>query len=403
MNISAIISEYNPIHNGHIYHINNTIKKAKSDGIICVMSGNFVQRGEPSIIDKWNRAKMALLNGIDLVLELPAIYAVSSAEFFAFGAVSLLNNLNVVSNLSFGSEDGDIKSLYRLAKFLSDETDDYKTLLKSYINLGLPYYVARNKAVYELLGENVDDLLKSSNNILGIEYCKSIIKLNSSITPITVKRVGDKYNDEDITSTLPSATALRKHLMENSNLHVLSKFMPDSAYKSLLQLSTNNYDFAYKEKMFKYLKYKCLSSINNIENIPDANEGLHNKIFNSIISSNSLDELIIKTKSKRYSYTRISRIMCQYFIGFENYNTATLRNNTCPYARVLGFNDKGREILKLLKDNSSIPVYSKLPQKQLLDDCLKLDIQASNAYSMINKNVKPMWDYLISPMYLKTK
>ena len=162
MNISAIISEYNPIHNGHIYHINNTIKKAKSDGIICVMSGNFVQRGEPSIIDKWNRAKMALLNGIDLVLELPAIYAVSSAEFFAFGAVSLLNNLNVVSNLSFGSEDGNIKSLYRLAKFLTDETDDYKALLKSYINLGLPYYVARNKAVHELLGENVDDLLTVS-------------------------------------------------------------------------------------------------------------------------------------------------------------------------------------------------------------------------------------------------
>ncbi len=365
------------------------------------MSGNFVQRGEPSIIDKWERAKISLLNGIDLVLELPTIYAVSSAEFFAFGAVSLLDSLNVVNNLSFGSEDGNLEILYRLAEVLTNETDNFKVILKSYMNLGLPYHIARNKALCELLDDNVDDLLKESNNILGIEYCKSIIYLNSSIKPVTIKRNGDNYNEQNIKSKFPSATAIRKRLMENTDLDGLKEFMPETAYTTLLKMANNNYDFAFKEKTFQYLKYKSLSSKNNIQNIPDASEGLNNKIYSSIISSDNLNELIHKIKSKRYSYTRISRILCQYFIGFEDYNTDVLRRRPCPYGRILGFNDKGREMLKLIKNNSSIPIYSKLPKKGLLDDCLKLDIQATNAYSMINKSVKPMSDYLISPAYFK--
>lgn len=401
MKISAIIAEYNPIHNGHIYHINTTKEKLNSDGLICVMSGNFMQRGEPSIIDKWQRAKMALLNGIDLVLELPTIYAVSSAEFFAFGAVSLLNNLNVVHNLSFGSEYGSLDSFKHLAKILTAETDDYKIILKNYIKLGLPYYTARNNALSELLNENMDKLLKSSNNILAIEYCKSIIKLKSSIKPITVKRIGDNYNEENIKSNFPSATSIRKLIMNNADLRQLEGFMPPSAYSELLEMAKNNYDFASKEKIFQYIKYKSLASQNNIGNIPDASEGLHNKIYNSIISSDNINQLILKIKSKRYSYTRINRILCQYFIGFENYNTGVLRSNPCPYARILGFNDTGREILRFIKSSSDIPIYSKLPKKELLDDCLKLDIQSSNAYSLLNKSVKPMSDYLISPIYLK--
>lgn len=400
MKISAIIAEYNPMHNGHIYHIDETKKSSNSDGTICVMSGNFVQRGEPSIIDKWERTKIALLNGIDLVLELPSIYAVSSAEFFAFGAVSLLNSLNIVNNLSFGSETGNIKDLYTLAEILTKEPDEYKIKLKTYINLGLPYYAARNKALSQLLPKNIDNLLTNSNNILGIEYCKSLIKLHSSINPITVRRIGDDYNNENIISNFPSATAIRKSLMYNTDLSSLASFMPNSTYEELLKLHNANYNFVFKENLFQYLKYKCLSSENHIDNIPDASEGLHNKIYDCIISSNNINELILKVKSKRYSYTRISRILCQYFIGFENYNTALLRKKPCPYARILGFNDRGREMLKLIKSNSNIPIYSKLPKKELLDDCLKLDIQATNAYSIINKNVRPMWDYLTSPIYL---
>lgn len=399
--ITAIIAEYNPIHNGHVYHINSTREQLKSDGIICVMSGNFMQRGEPSIIDKWSRTKMALLSGVDLIIELPTIYAISSAEFFAFGAVSLLNKLNVVHSLSFGSEDGNLNSLEHLARILTEEPDDYKFNLKAYINLGLPYFSARNKALSELLNEDVNELLAQSNNILGIEYCKSIIKLNSSIKPITIKRTGDNYNEQDIKSQFPSSTAIRKIIMDNTNLDKLNGIMPVSAYSELLQMANNNYDFAFKEKMFQYLKYKSFSSPNNIQNIPDASEGLHNKIYNSILSSDNINELIFKIKSKRYSYTRISRILCQYFIGFENYNTDLLRRTQCPYARILGFNDKGREILKLIKKNTDIPIYSKLPKIELLNDWLKLDVQASKTYSIINKSVKPMSDYLISPLYLR--
>jgi len=401
MRISAIIAEYNPIHNGHVYHINTTREQLNSDGIISVMSGNFMQRGEPSIIDKWTRTKMALLNGIDLIIELPTIYAVSSAEFFAFGAVSLLNKLNVVHNLSFGSEDGNIDALQRLAKILTEETDDYKSILKVYMNQGLPYFSARNKALSELLNEDVNELLKPSNNILGIEYCKSILKLNSSIVPITIKRTGDNYNEQNIKSKFPSSTAIRNILIDNSNLDKLSGIMPKSAHSELLQMINNNYDFAFKEKMFQYIKYKSLSSPNNIQNIPDASEGLDNKIYSSILLADNINQLIFKIKSKRYSHTRISRILCQYFIGFENYNTRLLRSLPCPYARILGFNDTGRKMLKLIKNNSDIPIFSKLPKEELQSDCLKLDIQASKTYSIINKSVKPMADYLTSPIYFK--
>jgi predicted nucleotidyltransferase len=404
MKISAIIAEYNPIHNGHIYHINETKKALNSDGIICVMSGNFVQRGEPSIIDKWIRTETALHNGIDLVLELPTVYAVSSAEFFGFGAVSLLNSLNVVSNLSFGSELGDLKSIYNIANILTKETTDYKKSLKSYIDLGLPYYTARSYALGEILDENhcgnISEILSNSNNILAIEYCKSLIKIDSSIEPFTIKRNGDNYNDLQIKSKLPSATAIRKHIKDKGSLS-LKDFMPPYATDKLSYLIKNGYDFTFKEAIFRYIKYKCLTLENNIEKIPDASEGLNNKIYNSILSSNCFEELMDKAKSKRYSYTRISRILCQYFIGFENYNTNLLRSVPCPYARVLGFNETGRRILRLIKNNSDIPFYTKLPCINAANECLKLDIQATNAYSILNKNIKPMSDYTTSPIFTK--
>lgn len=182
MNISGVIVEYNPFHNGHLYHINKTKEFTNCDGIVAVMSGNFVQRGVPSIIDKWNRTKMALLNGVDLVLELPVLYSLSSAEFFALGAVSLLNNIGVVSNLCFGSEVGDINNILEIAKVLYEESNEYKTLLKSHLNNGLSFPTARTEALREYLVYNektcfhFNNFLTSSNNILAIEYCKNLLK-----------------------------------------------------------------------------------------------------------------------------------------------------------------------------------------------------------------------------------
>lgn len=408
LKISAIIAEYNPMHNGHILHINKTKELTNCDGLIGVISGNFVQRGQPALIDKWTRAKLAILNGIDLVIELPSIYSISSAEFFSYGAISLLNSINVVDSLCFGSECGSLDSIYYIANTLQNPSYEYLDLLRKYISSGLPYFTARSRALLEIshndidinLTNSIESILSNSNNILGIEYCKSLIKLNSSIKAFTVKREGDPYNSKHISSEFPSATAIRRLIENKSPLNFAKYLLPNSVYEEFLILYENNYDFTFPKDMFKFLKYKCLTNRNNIDKIPDANEGLHNKIYKSIISSKDLEELMFSIKSKRYSYTRLSRIICQYFIGFENYETQILRKNSCPYARILAFNKKGIEILKSMKKNSHIPVYSRLPKPRDMNSCLELDILSTKAYSIINKSVNPLSDYLNSPIIL---
>ncbi|MDD3225308.1 MAG: nucleotidyltransferase [Clostridium sp.] len=404
MKISAVITEYNPMHNGHIYHLNETQNKTNCDGLICVVSGNFTQRGTPSIMDKWTRAEIAVLSGVDLVLELPTIYATSSAEFFAHGAVSLLNSLNIVDNLCFGSENGDIDTLYKIADIISTEPKEYVSSLKNYIDTGVPFFTARNNALSDFFNTNksslLGDILSSPNNILGIEYCKSIIKLNSSIKPVTIKRSGSGYNNNKIETNFPSASSLRESLYKNYDLKTLQKYVPEYTYKMLSQMIKNGFDFPSNDKMVPFIKYKALTEKNNIKCLPDASEGLHNKILNSIENFDTFDKIVLNSKSKRYSYTRISRILCQYFIGLEKYNTAILRKQNCPYARVLAFNEKGRSILKEIKNSASIPLYTKL-SKVNSNPFLDIDLQSTRAYSTISKNINAFDDYKISPIYIR--
>jgi predicted nucleotidyltransferase len=405
MNITSIISEYNPLHNGHLYHIKKTKKLTNSDAIICIMSGNYVQRGLPAMIDKWNRSKIALECGADLVIELPVLYSLSSAEFFAFGAVSLLNSLGVVNSICFGSESGDIEHLNYIARILHGEPIEFKRSLKNYLSLGYAYPAARSIALNDYINYlnsniNIDfkESLSTSNNILGIEYCKSLIKLNSNIKPYTLKREGASYNSENIHSIFSSATAIRKYIKENNDISELRNHMPFQSYDLIIELKNNNYDFANEDNMMKYLRYKHFCTNSSIENLPDVSEGLHNKIYKNIDKSTNYSDLIENIKSKRFTYTRINRILCQYFIGFEKYDTRILRKEPCPYARVLGFNEMGTKILKEMKSNSSIPVYTKLPK--ISTEVLDLDIEATKAYSLLNSNISPLSDYLISPIRL---
>ncbi|MCY6356717.1 nucleotidyltransferase [Clostridium sp. ZS2-4] len=400
MNLTGIITEYNPLHNGHLYHIKESKKQTNCDGLICVMSGNFVQRGTPSLIDKWSRAETALKNGIDLVIELPAIYSLSSAEFFAFGAVSLLNNLGIVNNLCFGSESGDINLIKQIADILIKEPENFKLQLKSYLDKGLSYPVARSKALSSFFENNssITDVLFSSNNILGIEYCKSLIKLNSDIKPYTIQREGSAYNSINIEKKFCSATSIRKHLKEKDNsIDLLIEKVPINSFNVIKNMYNKN-SLTFEDSILSFLKFKIFTYENKLENLPDVSEGLHNKIYKALNQSNTYEELISKIKSKRYTETRINRILCQYFVGFDNYNTKLLRTLSCPYARVLGFNKRGREILKELKSTSLIPIYIKLPKD--LSNSLELDILATKAYSLINKSVSPNSDYLISPITL---
>lgn len=409
MNISAIIAEYNPLHNGHVYHIQQTKELTKADGLICIMSGNFVQRGQPAIIDKWLRTKSALLSGIDLIIELPVLYSISSAEIFSFGAVSLLNSLKVVDSLCFGSEAGNIDGIYYIADILQNEPEQYTAFLKEYLKTGLPFHSARSKALKEYInsenasisGEVLDETIKCSNNILAIEYCKSLIKLQSKIKPYTIQRQGASYNDESITSAFPSATAVRTFIKDNKKLENLRSSLPDASFSMLKSLKKNNYDFTYDNKIFPFIKYKCSTNKNLIENIPDASEGLGNKIYNMILQSKNFEELMSGIKTKRYSYTRLARILCQYFIGFENYDTLNMRKMSCPYAKVLGFNQNGIEILKEIKNNTDFPIYTKLPKEKFCDSLLKLDLQATRAYSTLNSSINIYDDYYKCPQIIK--
>lgn len=405
MIISGIVAEYNPFHLGHAYHIAETKRITNCDGIIIAMSGNFVQRGYPAIIDKMHRTKMALLNGADIVFELPCIYSLSSAEFFALGAVSLFDSLGCVNYMSFGSESDNAELLNSTAKILSFESEDFSQSIKKHLSSGVSFPVARKLALHEMfttdLPLNFDEIINSPNNLLGIEYCKQLLRFNSRISPVTIKRLGNKYHDPTLNEIFSSATSIRKYLLEDKNIEILKNELPLSVYKIILSLINNGYDFTKEDRMVKYLKYKqfCMDYDGiNMERLPDVSEGLHNRIARNISSMKKYDEIIEDIKTKRYTYTRISRILCQYFIGFDNFDTKVLRSLPCPYARILGFTSVGAGILRKMKNSSSIPLFSKLPKDR--NETLKLDLQASRAYSLINCSSDPLADFNSYPIII---
>lgn len=351
--ITGIITEYNPFHKGHEYHLQNALKDTHAQYIVCVMSGNFMQRGIPSIIDKWKRCEMALKNGVDLVIELPCVYSVSSAEAFAFGGVSLLNRLNIIDTIYFGSEEGNTKDLSIAADVFNNEPEEYKSYLKDFLLKGLPYHKSRALALKEYCGSEINEkLLSSSNNILAIEYIKAIKKLNSTMKYMTLKREGASYNSDDINTEFASATSIRQ-LIKNNDIENASHFLTDESFKIVNDLIHEDYKFVFEEDMYNFIRYKILTDAESLSNLCDVSEGLDKKIEKEILKSSSLDELILNTKSKRYTYTRINRILAQFFLGFEKYDIKNLSKKEAPYARILGFNQNGRMLLKEIKRNQT--------------------------------------------------
>lgn len=398
MNITGIITEYNPFHNGHLYHLNSLKEITNCDGVVCIMSGNFVQRGEPALVDKWKRTEMALLNGVDLVIELPTFYALSSAEFFAKGALSILDSLGIINNIFFGSECDDINYLIKIAKYLTNESDEMKKEIKENLKKGITYAKARELSLIKILNDkSLKTILSNSNNILGIEYIKSLINLNSSITPLSLKREGSKYNDEELTSLYASATSIRKNLKNNLPLHELDGYLPVESLNILNSLKQENYPFVFPEKMYPYIRYKLLSNCVDFNNLLEIKEGLDNKFLKEVYQSTSYEDLILRIKSKRYTYTKISRLMAQIFISLDKFSYIDLENHCNLYTRVLGFNNMGKLLLKEIKRNSKIPIITKMP-KNVNNPLLNLDIQATKSYSILNNKINPLNDYLQSPI-----
>lgn len=397
MNVAGIIVEYNPMHNGHINHINLCKKFTKADAVVAVLSGNFVQRGTPAILDKWTRTKMALDNGVDLVMELPVIYSLSSAEFFAKGAVSILNSLGVVSSLCFGTEYPDIDSIIKVSEILAKEPILYKDKLKYHLASGINFPTARSLALKDIFSGAFSDYLEKPNSILGVEYCKSLIRLNSSIIPFAVKREGS-YTDTSLSNNFSSASSIRKYLKSGNSIEELKVHVPENVFNELLYLKNHEYNFVDYNHMMPFIKHKFYTNKNTIKKLPDIAEGMENRIFAAIEQAESFEELISLVKTKRYTYSRISRILTQFFIGFDAYDTRNLRKKEAPYARILGLNEKGAQILKAAKQRSRIPLITKVRRNQF--ETLDLEIQATNAYSLLNKNIKFNQDFYKGPVII---
>lgn len=386
MGILGIIVEYNPLHNGHMYHLEISKKLTNCDYTIAVMSGNFVQRGEPAIVDKWNRTKMALKAGIDLVIELPVVYATSTAENFAYGAIKLLDSLKIVDFISFGSEKGDLSELTKIAEILLEEPIYYKKALREYLKNGVTFAKARELALQKFININgVEKILQTSNNILAIEYLKSLKKIGSSITPFTIKRQGALYTSLELKGKFASASSIRKHIFEKG-LEGLEKYIPDFT-KEILQTSFIEKQGPISLKEFSNILVYLLRNHIPLNHIFDVSEGLENKIYKACYKTNNMEELIKLIKSKRYTESRIRHIFTHLLLNIDK---QIFKEFDGPnYIRVLGFNEKGKEMLKEIKIKSSLPIITKVSQyKTKLSDSkmFEKDLFATDVYTLAYKN-----------------
>lgn len=314
--VLGVIAEYNPFHNGHLYHLQKSIQETESDYVVAIISGNFVQRGNVSVINKWKKAEMALKLGIDLVIELPTLYSISSAENFASGAVKILDSMKIVKSISFGTETSDMAALNNVANLLVQEPKEYQSLLAEELKKGVSFPKAREIAVLKIMNDDIryGNILSSPNNILAIEYLKSLKKLKSTMKPFIVKREKVYYNDEAVVDDFASATAIRRLLARRQNEDI-RRVMPKSSYEILIEeLEKENVvlDIVQYEKEIIYNLRNM--SLKQIKDLPDVSEGLEYSIKNAVNSCNNLQELINIIKSKRYTRNKNTKNFAIFFI-----------------------------------------------------------------------------------------
>ena len=414
MKAVGLVTEYNPFHNGHLYHLNKAMELTGADISVAVMSGDFVQRGEPAVLDKYTRASMALNSGVNLVVELPVNYAVSSAESFAAGALKVLDYIKADS-IAFGSESGDIERLSKLAHILCDNEDALYKEISKYTANGISYAAARQKVVEKLMDKDTAAMLTSSNNILAVEYLKAIIKNNYAIKPYTVQRQGDAYNDTDIRSDYASATALRGNLKTDN----ISKYIPVKA--GLILSSNTNYIYPddITEALFTRLldilfvsNYDKNVFIENVMQYPDVSKEIAGRLYKSAMDmitrtvpqwagskydgAFSFGSLCEHIKTKEVPLSRIKRALVRITLGLDKKHMEKYANE--PYIRVLGFDKKGQEYLSYIRKKVEVPLITKTADYK---DVLLDDIHAANFYNMIvagKYGVKELGDFVRGPV-----
>ena len=390
--VLGIVCEYNPFHNGHLYHIIQSKKLTGADYIIAIMTGNFAQRGDVSLVDKWSKTEMALLAGVDLVIELPVIYSVSSAENFAEGAVKILNSLKIVNNISFGSETKDINLLDRIAEVLYNEPKEFQTLLSHELSKGISYPKARENALMMYLNDvrRFANVLSSPNNILGVEYLKALRKTKSNILPVCIPRVGAGHNDTTYSKNIASATLVRNLVTSNKyDTLEFKRLVPLTTGSILSENIKKGHIISGLHNFEKEIIYTLRKmSILEIANLPDVAEGLEYKIKQAANSCNSLIEFFNIVSSKRYTQTRISRILVYALLGITR-KDMQLSKSVTPYVRVLGFNKNGKKLLSMISEaNTKLPLITSVKKfeesnkNKNLQAMLAKDIWATDVYTL---------------------
>lgn len=387
MKILGIIAEYNPFHNGHFYQIQKAKQITNADAVIVVMSGNFVQRGEPAILDKWTRTHMALCSGADIVIELPVLYATASAEYFAHGAIKLLHDTGMITDICFGSELGEIAPLQQIAELLLEEPEPFRQLLKQCLQSGISYASARSFALSQLYPA-AKDILFQSNNILAVEYLKSLLKLNSAIRPHTIARKGSCYNDTTL-QPMASATALRNAIFQN-RLKEIEVHLPPACYDILCQSITQGKAPIFLNHFTDAFHYSIRThSPESIKNIFDVKEGLENRIYKAFDTNYDINDIISFIKTKRYPQTQIQRTLLQILLQIPKREILFFRQIPSPYVRVLGFRREKQRILAMLKNK--LPLLTNPKQYQTVLDkngqsLFSLEIKSTDIYFMASPN-----------------
>ncbi|NKX59965.1 nucleotidyltransferase [Bacillus cereus] len=361
MKAGGIVVEYNPFHNGHLYHVQQTKKLTQSDIIIAVMSGPFLQRGEPALISKWYRTKMALANGVDLVVELPYVFATQKAETFANGAISILNALRV-SEICFGSEDGQIENFYNTISVQKNEEETFNYLVKQFMDAGNSYAKATSDAFSHILTSEKNIDMSQPNNILGFQYMKAILSQNSSIQAQTIKRFASHYHDETFNDQhIASATSIRKQLFsEEGSFTTIKPFLPQ-ATTSLLANYKQNYGILHNwEQYFSFFKYRLMTmSPGDLRHIYEIEEGLEHRILSKIQNSSSFYSFMEALKTKRYTWTRLQRACTHILTNTtkEEIRSANIEQHA-PYIRLLGMSQKGQTYLSKNKKKIELPILT---------------------------------------------
>ncbi len=389
----GIVSEYNPFHNGHKYHISKTKQVLNADCVIAVMSGNFTQRGEPAIFDKYTRALCALKCGADIVIEIPAFFSCASAEYFAMTAISIMHKLNIIDFVSFGTESNNLEELKHFSKLMDNENDDFKKVLAHYLSKGISFPAARQMALSYF---NINPSL-TPNNILALEYLKALRHFKSNIKPFCLKRVDNGYNSYEPKESFVSATAIRDMIYKNDIS--IYNFIPEEIWE-ILESDIKCGNIVLTDNMSHILNFTLRERTPEyIKQILDVREGIENKIYKSLKTCYKFSDIVAFSKSKRYSYTGIQRILTHIILDLKSNDMNYFKNNGyCPYIHIIGFKKSAVPVIKNITDKASVPVIINIKKdEQKLDKNSKLIFEfnkkADDIYYMCQNNIKNRYPY----------